>query len=90
MQQTANAATVGANTDGGDRKPREISEQSLLINVLDVAAMLQCSARHVWRMADAGKMPRPYKIGALCRWDRAIIERWVADGCPSCRKAARA
>jgi len=80
-------ATVEANTGGGERMPRESSQLSLLIDVHDVAAMLKCSPRHVWRLADAGKMPRPYKIGALCRWDRATVERWVAEGCPACRKA---
>lgn len=81
--------TAETTNDGGNREPREATELSLLIDVHDVAALLKCSARHIWRMADAGKMPRPHKIGALCRWDRAVIEQWVADGCPSCRKAAR-
>ncbi len=78
--------TAGANTGGGERTP---CESSLLIDVNDMAALLKCSPRHIWRLADAGKMPRPYKIGALCRWDRMSIERWVADGCPNCRKAVR-
>ena len=85
LQETQNAAAE-ANTGGGDQTPRD---SSLLINVDDVAALLKCSARHVWRMADSGKMPRPYKIGALCRWDRAVIEQWVAEGCPSCRSVSR-
>ena len=79
-------ATVGAKTDGGGRTPRE---SSLLVDVHDVVEMLKCSARHIWRMSDAGKMPRPHKIGALCRWDRAAIADWIAEGCPSCRKAVR-
>ncbi len=86
LHDQANAAT-GANAGGGERTPRE---SSLLIDVNALAALLKCSARHVWRMADAGKMPRPYKIGALCRWDRTLIERWVAEGCPSCRNGGRA
>jgi excisionase family DNA binding protein len=88
MTDSRKQATAQANTGGGERKPRESSESSLLITVHDVAALLTCSARHVWRLADAGKMPRPYKIGALCRWDRTTVERWVAEGCPSCRKGA--
>lgn len=82
MQQVK-IATDGRNV-GGEWTPRE---SSLLIDVKELAALLQCSVRHAWRMADAGKMPRPYKIGALCRWDRGAIERWVGDGCPSVRKA---
>ena len=80
------SATARANTGGRERMP---GESSLLIDVNDVAAMLKCSPRHVWRLADAGKMPRPYKVGALCRWDRAVIEQWVSEGCPPVRKGVR-
>ena len=86
MQQETRSATVGANTDGGNRKPRE---PSVLLSVKAVAAMLGCSWRHVYRLADAGRMPRPVKLGALVRWSRAELDQWVADGCPSCRKVAR-
>ena len=82
MLQDLVSATAGANTGGGERTP---GESSLLIDVNDVAGLLKCSARQVWRMSDSGRMPRPHKIGALCRWDRAAIERWVAEGCPNCR-----
>jgi predicted DNA-binding transcriptional regulator AlpA len=30
-----------------------------LLGVREVAALLGCSTRHVYRMADAGRMPRP-------------------------------
>jgi excisionase family DNA binding protein len=58
-----------------------------LLDVQGVAAMLGCSPRHVYRLADAGRMPRPVRIGRLVRWCRAALELWVADGCPSMRKA---
>ena len=77
-------ATAGANTGGRDGTP---GESSLLVDVNDLAAMLKCSTRHVWRLADGGRMPRPYAIGALRRWDRSAIAEWVRSGCPSCRKA---
>ena len=80
MQLHSNDAT------NGDRTPRE---PSALTDVYGVASLLKCSPRHVWRMADAGKMPKPYKIGALCRWDRAVIRDWIAQGCPAVRKGAR-
>ena len=80
--QVTNAA-AGAQTDGGERATRELS---LLIDVIEVAALLHCSARHVYRLSDARLMPRPFKIGSLCRWDRAAIQQWVRDGCPPCRE----
>ena len=46
-----------------------------------VARALGCSVRHVTRMADAGLMPAPVKLGRLLRWSRAALERWIAEGC---------
>jgi len=60
-------------------------EQAALLDVLALAAMLDCSPRHVYRLADAGRMPRPLKLGALVRWSRDEISRWLADGCPAVR-----
>ena len=45
-----------------------------------VANLPDCSTRHVYRLSDAGKMPRPTKLGALCRWNLTEIEAWVAAG----------
>ena len=55
----------------------------LLIGVREVAAMLGCSERHVYRLADGGRMPLPMKLGALVRWNRLLIKAWIASGCPS-------
>ncbi|WP_146372679.1 helix-turn-helix transcriptional regulator [Symmachiella macrocystis] len=57
-----------------------------LLDVQAVAGLLDCSTRHVYRLSDAGRMPRPIKLGSLVRWPRSVIEQWIADGCP---KAAR-
>jgi excisionase family DNA binding protein len=46
-----------------------------LLGVREVAALLGCSARHVYRMADAGRMPRPLKLGQLVRWRRGELAR---------------
>jgi excisionase family DNA binding protein len=56
-------------------------------NVRAVAEKLDCSHRHVYRMADAGRMPAPLRLASLVRWDLEEIDRWIADGCPSCRRA---
>jgi excisionase family DNA binding protein len=61
-----------------------------LLDVRAVAAMLDCSVRHVYRLSDAGRMPPPLRLGALVRWRRQDIEDWIAAGCKSCRTAGRA
>jgi excisionase family DNA binding protein len=81
--------------------PREVSQMSTttaapgaaptrdpaaLLDVHAVAALLDCSARHVYRLADAGRMPRPLKIGALVRWRRADLDEWLVAGCPAVRR----
>ena len=57
-------------------------------DVKTVAAKFACSCRHVYRMADADRMPRPVRLGTLVRWDLDELDRWIAAGCPSCRKGA--
>lgn len=58
-----------------------------LLDVGDVARLLKCSRRHVWRLADYGAMPGKIKLGALVRFNRAAVEKWLSDGCPNMRKA---
>jgi excisionase family DNA binding protein len=58
-----------------------------LLDVRAVAALLDCSARHVYRLADAGRMPPPVRLGALVRWRRQDLDAWLAGGCRPCRTA---
>lgn len=60
-----------------------------LIGVKTVASVCTFSTRTVYRMSDAGRMPRPIKLGALVRWRTDEIRQWIADGCPSNRKGGR-
>jgi excisionase family DNA binding protein len=53
-----------------------------LLDVDAVAEMLGVSARHVFRLADGGRMPRPIKLGGSVRWDREAIENWISESCP--------
>ncbi len=57
-----------------------------LLNVEAVAAMLNCSPRHVYRLSDAGRMPSPVKLGSLVRWSKASLEAWIANGCRPVRQ----
>lgn len=56
-----------------------------LVDVKWVAAALGCSPRHVTRLAAAGLLPAPTKLGALVRWDRTKFQQWIAAGCPAVR-----
>ncbi|TWU33738.1 helix-turn-helix transcriptional regulator [Novipirellula artificiosorum] len=58
-----------------------------MFSVDALAERWNCSARHVYRMADSGRMPRPIKLGSLVRWPIAVIEQWEQDGCPNVRNA---
>lgn len=60
-----------------------------LIDVKAVAKLLSCSARHVYRLVDAGKMPAPVKLGVLVRWRSAELANWLDAGCPTVSEWAR-
>lgn len=60
-----------------------------MLTVHQVAQMLNCSVRHVYRLSDTGRMPSPVRLGALVRWNRTSIETWIAQGCPTVRKGGR-
>jgi excisionase family DNA binding protein len=53
----------------------------ILIDVVEVGQLLNCSPRHVYRMSDAGKMPPARRLGTLVRWVRGELETWIAGGC---------
>ena len=62
------------------------TQTAALLDVRAVAAVLGCSTRHVYRMADAGNMPPPVRLGALVRWPRETITDWIANGCKPVRR----
>jgi excisionase family DNA binding protein len=46
--------------------------------VADLARLLQCSERHVWRQIDLNAIPGKILIGRLVRFSRAVVDRWLA------------
>ena len=60
-----------------------------MLDVRTVAKLLDCSGRHVYRLSDSDRMPRPIKLGSLVRWRKNLIFQWIDDGCPSMRKGGR-
>lgn len=69
-----------------DRNMKEQPSIPSLLKVDDLANVLQVSIRSVRRMADQGLCPRPVKIGHAIRWERKVVEEWIASGCPRCRR----
>ena len=71
------------------KKPKssgESDQSKPMMTVSEVADMLTCSTRHVFRMADEGAMPAPVHLGSLVRWSRTQLETWINDGCPSVKR----
>lgn len=62
------------------------NDVAVLLDVKEVAALLGISDRTIWRMADAGQMPRPLSISRLRRWRRSDLMEWIDNGCKSCRE----
>jgi len=53
-----------------------------LLDVCEVATLLHCSKRHVVRISENGRIPRPVRLGQLVRWRRAELVSWLDAGCP--------
>lgn len=58
-------------------------DDASLLDVHAVGALFSCSPRTVSRLSDAGRIPRPVRLGALARWSRRELEEWIARGCPA-------
>ena len=58
----------------------------VLLDVRQVASILNCSIRHVFRLSETGRIPHPIKLGALVRWPKVSLDRWIDKGCPSTQK----
>jgi excisionase family DNA binding protein len=52
--------------------------ESATYRVPDLARLLQCSERHVWRMLDLGRVPGVIRCGRLVRLSRKIVDDWLA------------
>lgn len=53
-----------------------------LLNVDQVAELLQCTTMSIYRFSKNGTMPPPTKIGKLSRWKKSELDEWIAKGCP--------
>lgn len=54
-------------------------QETTLLNVKDVAVMLNLGVSTVWRHVKNGDVPKPIKIGRSVRWHQSDIDDWLAD-----------
>lgn len=52
----------------------------LTLDIKQVAQLLGLSKRTVYRLLDAGQIPKPMKLGNATRWRRKDIELFVEAG----------
>jgi excisionase family DNA binding protein len=51
--------------------------ESATYTLRDLAALLQCSERHVWRLSDQNKIPGKIRLGRLVRFSRPQVDAWL-------------
>ena len=68
------AGTAPSFEDEEMPTPVSLSEPPLLLSAAELAELLGVSARHVWRLRDAGELPAPIRLGRLVRWRRSTVE----------------
>ncbi|MBK8915406.1 MAG: helix-turn-helix domain-containing protein [Phycisphaerales bacterium] len=56
--------------------------ERIALSAEEVADVLGISRAHVWKLHSIGKLPRPVRLGRVVRWDRKILEAWLAAGAP--------
>jgi len=54
----------------------------LLVNANEVARLLSISSRTLWKLASAGRVPEPVRLGRSVRWRAGELQAWVDAGCP--------
>ena len=74
-------STPTGRTDAG-----AVTSRLELLDVRQTAQLLNASPRTVYRLSDAGKMPRPVKLGSLVRWRPDELYDWINAGCPNIGK----
>jgi predicted DNA-binding transcriptional regulator AlpA len=67
----------------------QTDQNSQLISAKVLAKMLSLSARTVWRLRSAGKLPKPVCVGASIRWRLSDISLFLECDCDITKYHAR-
>jgi predicted DNA-binding transcriptional regulator AlpA len=69
---------------------RKRVRDTLLVTHKELEELLGFSSNHIDRMVKTKRIPPPVRVGRTTRWVVAVIERWLADGCPPVEERAEA
>jgi len=58
-------------------------DRGLLIDIKEIAKLLDVSERTISSMQASGRIPAPIRIGRSVRWGYEEIRAWVQAGCPA-------
>lgn len=64
-------------------RQRNVEEQQLTLTATELATRLGISRAHVWKLLSLGRLPAPVRLGRAVRWDKRVIDAWLAAGAPS-------
>ncbi len=57
----------------------EQEEPPPTLDIHEMASLLGCTERTIWRHEGKGLIPEARRVGGLVRWDRTEIEEWLAN-----------
>lgn len=73
---------ANGKTGAVEGKRSQKDESPALLTVDKLAKLLDCSTRHIYRLETSDRMPKAIRLGSVVRWSRAVIDKWIEDGCP--------
>lgn len=75
------AAAMSPQGDAAKERPKAEVEQ-LALTATELASRLGISRAHVWKLLSLGRLPAPVRLGRAVRWDKRVVDAWLAAGAP--------
>lgn len=79
----AKSADDGSQHSTPSEKRCEAGVEQLTFTAKELAARLGISRAHVWKLLSLGQLPSPVRFGRAVRWDKRVIDAWLAAGAPA-------
>jgi excisionase family DNA binding protein len=59
-----------------------VDDEQLALSATALANRLGISRAHVWKLLSLGRLPAPVRLGRAVRWDKRVVDAWLAAGAP--------